>query len=88
MTIGRWFVGGLWLFGLVSGLAVATTPALRDLPVPSLTWPLVFALLIEIAVLPLARAGRVAPITMNERALAVIGGALIHTLVIAALPAS
>ena len=83
MDVGRWFIGGLWAFGLVSGLAVAGSASLRALPIPSLAWPLAAALLADLALMPLAREGRIAPLTMNERAVAVIGAALIHTLVLA-----
>ncbi|HYF54925.1 MAG TPA: hypothetical protein VEA41_11765 [Salinarimonas sp.] len=85
MSVGRWFVAGIWAFGLASALAVATVPALRSLGVPSLAWPLLAALVTDLALRPAVAAGRIAPVTMNERFVAVIGAALIHTLVLAAV---
>lgn len=86
MRIGIWFIAALWAFGLASGLVVASRPGLRDLALPSLAWPLILALVADLALMPLARAGRIEPVTMNERAIAVIGAALIHTLALAAMP--
>ncbi len=83
MRVGIWFIAGLWAFGLASGFVVAGRPALRDAAIPSLAWPLVFALLVDLALMALSRAGRISAITMNERAVAVIGAALIQTLVLA-----
>jgi hypothetical protein len=87
MKIGRYFVFGLFAFGIVAGLIVAASPRLRALPVPPFVWPLILALLVDLAVLPLVRAGRVEAITMNERAIGVIGSALILTVILAATPA-
>ena len=87
MPVGRYFIAGLWVFGLLSAIVLSGTPALRALPVPSLAWPLGAALLVDLALMPLTREGRVQPLTMNERAIAVIGAALIHTLALAALAA-
>lgn len=85
MRSGIWFIAGLWAFGLVSGLVVAGRPAWRDLAVPPYSWPLILALVVDLAHMPLARAGRIAPLTMNERAIGVIGAALIQILVLMAI---
>ena len=77
MTSGRLFILGLLAFGVAAGLVVATVPAARSLPVPSIAWPLVASLLADLALMPLVKEGRVAPITMNERAVGVIGSALV-----------
>lgn len=87
MTSGRLFILGLLLFGLAAGLVAVKVPAVRNLPVPSIAWPLVVALLADLALMPLVREGRVAPITMNERAIGVIGSALIITALLAFVPA-
>ena len=77
MTSGRLFILGLLAFGVAAGLVVATVPAARSLPVPSIAWPLVASLLADLALMPLVKEGRVAPITMNERAVGVIGAAIV-----------
>jgi hypothetical protein len=82
MRAGRWFVAGLWAFGLASALVVLALPVLQTSVIPSLAWPLIAALLADLALRPAIAAGRIEPITMNERALAVIGAALIHTIVV------
>ena len=83
MEIGRYFVGGLLLFGVVAGLLVASSPALRNLPIPALIWPLIVALVADLALMPLVRDGRVHPITMEQRAIGVIGSGLIITGILA-----
>ena len=86
MLIGRIFVAGMLAFGVVIGLVVAATPDWRDLPVPPFAWPLIAALVIDIALLPLIRQGRVEPLTMEQRAMGVIGAALIYTVILALVP--
>ncbi|KAA2235854.1 hypothetical protein [Salinarimonas soli] len=88
MRVGYWFVAALLVFGLASGLAIASTPGLRDGPVPPLIWIVAFALVVDLALMPLARAGRIGPITMNERAVGVIGAGIVQTLIAGALPLS
>jgi hypothetical protein len=85
MPVGRIVIVGLFAFGLVAGLLIANVPALADLPVPSLVWPLILALAVDLALMPFVQAGRVEPLTMNERTIGVIGSALIITIVVAAL---
>lgn len=87
MRVGWWFVGGLWAFGLASAFAVAGSPGLRDGVFPSFAWPLLVSLAADLALMPLARRGAVEPLTVNERALGVIGAGLVHTLALMALPA-
>jgi hypothetical protein len=87
MRIGRYFVGGLWAFGVLSALVVVSVPALRALEIPSVIWLIGAALLTDLALQPLAASGRIAPITMNERALGVIGGAILHIALVAAMGA-
>jgi hypothetical protein len=70
-------------FGVVAGLLVLTIPQVRSWPVPTIAWPLIVALLVDLALLPLVRDSRVEPLTMNERAAGVIGSALIITAILA-----
>lgn len=71
------FVGLTWLAGIVTGIVMARFPNLVPLPVPTFTVPLMVGLLVDIAVRPAAESGRLAPVTMNERAIGVIGGAVL-----------
>ena len=87
MTSGRLFILGLLAFGVVAGLIALNVPAARALPVPSVAWPFVVALLADLALMPLVRNGRIAPITMNERFVGVLGSALIITALLALAPA-
>jgi hypothetical protein len=87
MRVGRYFIVGLLVFGAIVGLVVAGSPRLRDSPIPPFIWPVALALIIDLALLPLARAGRIEPITMNERAIGVIGAAIVITAILAASPA-
>ena len=78
MTSGRWFILGLLVFGAVSGVLAATVPALRDLPLPALVWPLAASFLADLALMPAVRDGRIAPVSFTERAIGVVGGTLLH----------
>ena len=77
MNVGRYFIAALLAFGVVAGIAIAKGPALEAVPVPALTLPLIASLLADLVLMRLARAGRVAPLTMEERGIGVIGSALI-----------
>jgi hypothetical protein len=77
MTPGHLFIVGLLAFGVVAGLVLATVPGARDWPVPVLMWPLAVAFLAEVVLLPKVRDGRIAPITMPERAIGVVGSAVV-----------
>jgi len=81
MRVGRWFIAGLWAFGVLTGVAAAVSPSFRDLPVPALVWPLAASLVVDLALMPLAQAGRIAPLTFNERAIAVVGAGLLQIVV-------
>jgi hypothetical protein len=83
MKAGTWFIVGLLAFGVVSGFVVAASPYLRGLPLPSLVWPLAASFIADLALLPAARAGKIVPVTFNERAIGVVGGTLAHMLVMA-----
>jgi hypothetical protein len=83
MHVGRHFIVGLLAFGVVVGLVVAHLPALAALPVPAFTLPLLLSFLVEVALMPFVRDGRVRALTMEERGLGVIGAALIATAILA-----
>ena len=86
MHVGRIYVVGLLAFGIAAGLGIATTPALRALPVPAFAWPLLVSLIVDVALLPLVREERVQPLTMEQRAVGVIGSALIIIAITALIP--
>jgi hypothetical protein len=52
-------------------------PALEVVPVPAFTLPLFASLVIDLVLMRLGRGGRVAPLTMEERGIGVLGSALI-----------
>ena len=83
ISAGRLFVIGMLAFGVVAGLVVASVPVIRDLPVPAIVWPILVGLAIDLVLQALAREGRVEPLTMNERALGIIGAGAIITAIIA-----
>jgi hypothetical protein len=83
ISAGRLFVIGMLAFGVVAGLVVASVPVIRDLPVPAIVWPILVGLAIDLVLQALAREGRVEPLTMNERALGIIGAGTIITAIIA-----
>lgn len=78
MKTGTWFIAGLLVFGLVSGIVVAVSPQLRALPLPSLVWPLAASFIADLVLMPAARAGRIEPVSFNQRAIGVVGGTLLH----------
>ena len=77
IRVGRYFVAALLAFGVVAGVAIAKVPALEAVPVPALTLPLIASLLADLVLMRLARAGRIAPLTMEERGIGVLGSALV-----------
>jgi hypothetical protein len=74
---GHVFIAGLWAVGLATGVVLARAPDLVPLPTPHLMVPLIVGLIVDLAIRPASNAGRIEPISMNERAIAVIGAALI-----------
>jgi hypothetical protein len=83
VNTGRYFIAGLFAFGIVVGIAIARFPQLEAVPLAALTLPLLLSLLIDLALLPLARKGRAEPPTMEQRFIGVIGSALIATGIVA-----
>jgi hypothetical protein len=83
MHVGRHFIVGLLVFGVIVGLVVSRVPRLEALPVPAFTLPLLLSFVVEVALMPFVRDGRVRALTMEERGLGVIGAALIATAILA-----
>lgn len=84
---GQLFIGVLWVTGLVAGLLVARVPAIQVVPTPHLVIPLAVGLLLELALRMSSRARWMESLTVNERAIGVIGAALI-SMALAALAAA
>jgi hypothetical protein len=74
---GQVFIGIVWAIGLVTGLVLAREPDALPVPTPAILVPLAVGLLVDLAVRPAAERGRMPPLTMNERATGVIGGAFV-----------
>ena len=77
MNIGRYFIVGLLAFGVIVGLALLNFPQLQAIPVAAFTLPLALSFVVDLALMPLSRQGRVAPLTMEQRFIGVLGAALI-----------
>jgi hypothetical protein len=82
MTIGRIYIAGMLVFGVVVGLVTANVPAVRAWAVPVFVWPLILSFVVDLVLMPRAKAGQVSPLTMTERAIGVIGSALIITVIL------
>ena len=77
MNAGRIFIAVLLAFGVLAGIAIAKVPALEVVPVPAFTLPLIASLVIDLVLMRLGRAKGIAPLTMEERGVGVLGSALI-----------
>ena len=88
MRTGYVFIAALWVVGIVTGIVLARAPDSVPLPTPHLMVPLIVALIVDLAVRPASNAGRIAPVSMNERAIAVIGAALVGFVTTAQLSGS
>jgi hypothetical protein len=83
MTTGRLFIVVMLAFGLVAGLVLANSPAWRDGPVPSVVWAIAVGFAIDLLIQWRAAQGKAEPLTMNERAIGIIGSALVITVIVA-----
>ncbi len=81
MTVSRLYIAGMLAFGLVAGLVLAAAPAARDV-MPVLIWPLLVSFIVDLVLMRRAQAGQTVPITMTQRAVAVVGSSLVILLVI------
>ena len=76
MNAARLFVAALLVFGVLAGIAIAKIPALEVVPVPAFTLPLIASLVADLVLMRLGRAKGIAPLTMEERGIGVLGSAL------------
>ena len=82
MTIGRIFIVGMLVFGVVVGLVTANMPKVRAWGVPVFVWPLIVSFIVDLVLMRRAEPGQISPLTMAERAIGVIGSALIITVIL------
>lgn len=74
---GMWFTGLLGAVGLLTGLVIARAPSLLPIPMPYFLVPLGAGLLLDLVVQARLRRGVGEPVTSNERAGGVLGGAVL-----------
>jgi hypothetical protein len=77
MRFGRLFIAGMAAVGVVTGLLTARLPWLAEYGVAVLAVPLAASLLVDLVTLPMVQRGRLAPLTMEQRFIGVIGAALL-----------
>ncbi len=61
----------------MTGVPLAGAPDALPVPTPAILVPLAVGLLVDLALRPAAERGGMPPLTMNERAIGVIGGAFV-----------
>jgi hypothetical protein len=77
------YIAVVLVSGIVIGFVVRQKPEWQQMAVPPAAWPFAVSLVADLIVGQLAAQGRVAPLTMNDRFIAVIGAGLIVTLMTA-----
>jgi hypothetical protein len=77
------YIAVVLVSGIVIGFVVRQNPEWQQMAVPPAAWPFAVSLVADLIVGQLAAQGRVAPLTMNDRFIAVIGAGLIVTLMTA-----
>lgn len=77
------YIGAVLVSGIAIGFLVRLNPAWQELAVPPAAWPFAVSLVIDLVIGQLAAQGRVEPLNMNDRFIAVIGAGLIVTLMTA-----
>jgi hypothetical protein len=86
MTLSRTrllYIAVVLVSGIVIGFVVRQNPEWQQMAVPPAAWPFAVSLVADLIVGQLAAQGKVAPLTMNDRFIAVIGAGLIVTLMTA-----
>jgi hypothetical protein len=74
---GLLFIAGLWAAGVVTGIVLARAPDVIPLPTPHFMVPMIVGLIADLSMRPAINAGRIPPISVNERGIGVIGAAII-----------
>jgi len=77
------YIVAMLVSGVVIGLIASGNPALREAAVPPVTWPLGLSLLFDLVIGQAVVRGKAEPLTMNDRAIGVIGAGLIISIILA-----
>jgi len=77
------YIAAVLVSGIVIGLVVRHRPHLQELAVPPAAWPFAVSLALDLVIGQLAAQGRIAPLTMGDRFVAVLGAGLIVTAMVA-----
>ncbi len=77
------YIGTVLLSGIVIGLLMLQKPEWQQMVVPPAAWPFAVSLILDMIIGQMAAQGRVEPLTMGDRFVAVIGAGLIVTVMTA-----
>lgn len=86
MTMSKsrlFYIGTVLVSGIVIGLVLLQNPEWQQMVVPPAAWPFAVSLILDMIIGQMAAQGRVEPLTMGDRFVAVIGAGLIVTLMTA-----
>ena len=86
MTLSRGrllYIAAVLVSGIVIGLVLLQKPEWQQMTVPPAAWPFAVSLVLDMIISQMAAQGRVEPLTMGDRFVAVIGAGLIVTLMTA-----
>jgi hypothetical protein len=86
MTMSKsrlFYIGTVLVSGIVIGLVLLQKPEWQQMAVPPAAWPFAVSLVLDMIISQMAAQGRVEPLTMGDRFVAVIGAGLIVTLMTA-----
>jgi hypothetical protein len=81
--IRLFYIIAVLISGIAVGLLILQQPHLQQAAVPPAAWPFAVSLVLDLAIGQLAAQGRVQPLTMGDRFVAVIGAGLIVTVMVA-----
>ncbi|MBO1904549.1 hypothetical protein KHP60_06055 [Microvirga sp. 3-52] len=81
--IRLFYIIAVLISGIAAGLLILQQPHLQQAAVPPAAWPFAVSLVLDLAIGQLAAQGRVQPLTMGDRFVAVIGAGLIVTVMVA-----
>ncbi len=77
------YIAAVLVSGIVIGFLVLRQPHLQQAAVPPAAWPFAISLILDLVIGQLAAQGKVEPLTMGDRFVAVIGAGLIVTVMVA-----
>lgn len=77
------YIGAVLVSGIAVGFLVRKNPEWQQMAVPPAAWPFAVSLVIDLIIGQMAAQGRMEPLTMSDRFIAVIGAGVIVTLMTA-----